>query len=160
MAQNERWACASSRGERADLATRGYVSYASPDRRIARELVDKLEDAGHAVRFIDRETTAGANWRDKVERALNASSAMIVLISPASMSSKQVHSEIEHAFFSKYFAHRVLPVNLRASDDVPWFLRKQKRVTMGTDHKKTIQKIKSVFAKFDEQLSTSVEDNT
>jgi len=139
---------------------RAYLSYALPDREIARELVDKLEDAGHEVWFNDREITAGENWRKKVEEALNTSNAMIVLISPASMSSKLVRWEIEYAFFSKNFAHRVLPVYLRPTDDVPWFLRKQHGVTMGRDHKKGIHEIKSALDHFDEQLKATVEANT
>jgi hypothetical protein len=139
---------------------RAYLSYALPDREIARELVDKLEDAGHEVWFSDREITAGESSRKKVEEALNACNAMIVLISPASMSSHLVRSEIERAFFSKNFAHRVLPVYLRPTDDVPWFLRKQQGVTVGTDHKKTIQEIKSALDHFDKQLRASVEGNT
>jgi len=85
---------------------------------------------------------------------------MIVLISPASMSSKQVRREIEYAFFSKNFAHRVLPVYLRAADDVPWFLRKQQGMTVGRDHKKAIHEIKSALDYFDEQLKATVESNT
>ncbi len=139
---------------------RAYLSYALPDREIASELVDELHDAGHEVWFDERELTAGAGWPKEIEKALNASKAMIVLISPASMSSKQVRREIEYAFFSKNFAHRVLPVYLRATDDVPWFLRKQQGVTLGRDHRKAIQEIKSALDRFDELLKAAVEDDT
>ncbi len=75
-------------------------------------------------------------------------------------STKQVRREIEYAFFSKNFAHRVLPVYLRATDDVPWFLRKQQGVTVGRDHNKAIAEIKLALDRFDEQLKATVEDNT
>ena len=82
---------------------------------------------------------------------------MIVLISPESMKSKEVRREIEHALLSQNFAHRVLPVYLKPTDDVPWFLRTQKGVRVGTDPAKAIKRVKTALDQFDAQMKETVE---
>ena len=78
--------------------------------------------------FDEFELTPGTAWGREIDKALKASRAMIVLVSAASMNSKEVRREIDHALLSQNFAHRVLPVYLEPTDDVPWFLRTQKGI--------------------------------
>jgi hypothetical protein len=136
---------------------KAFLSYALPDRDMAREMVDGLADSGHKIWFDEFELTPGTGWGREIDKALKASHAMIVLISPESMKSKEVRREIEHALLSKNFAHRVLPVYLKPTDDVPWFLRTQKGVHIRTDPAKAIQRVKIALDHFDEQLKETVE---
>jgi hypothetical protein len=76
---------------------------------------------------------------------------MVVLISPASMASKEVRREIEHAFLAKNFAHRVLPVYVKPTLDVPWFLGSLKGVRIGGGRAKAIQQIKDALDQFEER---------
>ena len=139
---------------------KAFLSYALADREIAREMVDGLSDSGHDIWFDEFELTPGTGWGREIDKALNASRAMIVLVSPESMKSKEVRREIEHALLSKNFAHRVLPVYLKPTGDVPWFLRTQKGVRLGVDPAKAIRRVKNALDHFDEQLKETVEGNT
>jgi hypothetical protein len=143
-----------------DPTLKAYLSYARPDRDFAREMVEKLREAGHEVWFDELEITSRAGWAKEIDNALNASTAMIVLISPASMNSKEVRREIDHALLSKNFAHRVLPVYVEPTDDVPWFLHSLKGVSVGAHPTKAIRQISSALDHFDKQMKTMVEDKT
>jgi hypothetical protein len=135
-----------------------YLSYAGPDRELARKLVDGLRQSGHEIWFDELELTPGTGWGKEIDKALNASRAMIVLISPASMESKEVRREIESAFLSRNFAHRVLPVYVKTTQDVPWFLRTLEGVRVGANPAKMIQQVKDALDRFDEQPEPVVEE--
>jgi hypothetical protein len=134
-----------------------YLSYARPDRDLARKMVDGLRESGHEIWFDELELTPGTGWGREIDKALKASRAMIVLVSPKSMKSKEVRREIEHALPSQNFAYRVLPVYLKPTDDVPWFLRTQKGVRVGTDPAKAIKRVKTALDQFDAQMKETVE---
>ena len=85
---------------------------------------------------------------------------MIVLVSPASMDSKEVRREIDHALLSRNFAHRVLPVYLEPTDDVPWFLGTQKGIHVGMNLSKAISQVKTALDHFSEQLEPVVEGSS
>lgn len=69
-----------------------FVSYASEDRETVRALVTDLEANGFSV-WWDRSIGAGAAFDREIERALDASSAVLVLWSPASIESDWVRAE-------------------------------------------------------------------
>jgi hypothetical protein len=138
---------------------KAFLSYARPDREIARVIADGLRTAGHNVWFDEIELTAGAGWGREIEEALNDSRAMIVLVSPASMDSKEVRREIEHAFLARNFAHRVLPVYVKPTRDVPWFLGTLQAVRAGSDPAEAIQQIKDALDHFDQQSKQPVQGN-
>ena len=129
-----------------------FLSYARPDRGIARKIVNGLHNSGHEIWFDEFELTPGTAWGRDIDNALKACRAMIVLISLASMDSKEVRREIDHALLSRNFAHRVLPVYLAPTDDVPWFLRTQKGIHVGKNLSKAISRVKTALDHFSEQL--------
>jgi hypothetical protein len=137
-----------------------FLSYARTDRDIAREMVDRLHNFGHELWFDEFELTPGTAWGREIDKALKASRAMIVLVSAASMDSKEVRREIDHALLSQNFAHRVLPVYLEPTDDVPWFLRTQKGIHVGKDLSRAIRQVKTVLDHFSEQSEVTVEGST
>jgi TIR domain len=137
-----------------------FLSYARPDRDFAKEIVENLRETPHQVWFDEEHIGPGGSWAKQIEGALTSSKAMIVLVSPASMNSKEVRREIDHALLSKNFAHRVLPVYVEPTQDVPWFLHSLQGVSVGADRAKAIRKISSVLDSFDEQMKTTAEDKT
>jgi hypothetical protein len=136
-----------------------YLSYARPDRDLARKMVDGLRESGHDIWFDELELTPGTGWGREIDKALNTSRAMIVLVSPASMQSKEVHREIGHAFLSRNFAHRVLPVYVKPTRHVPWFLGTLKAVRVGANPAKAIQQVKTALDEFGEQMNAGVGGN-
>ncbi len=119
-----------------------------------------LHNSGHEIWFDEFELTPGTAWGRDIDKALKECKAMIVLVSPASMDSKEVRREIDHALLSTNFAHRVLPVYLEPTDDVPWFLHTQKGIRVGKDLSRAIRQIKTALDHFSERLELVVEGNT
>jgi TIR domain len=134
-----------------------YLSYARPDQDLAKELYDSLQKAGHEVWFDEYELDPGYVWGRRIDKALKTSQAMIVLISPDSMNSKEVRREIGYALVTQNFAFRVLPVYVKPTDHVPGYLNKLKGVHVGADHGKAIRQVKAALGRFEKQMMTKVE---
>jgi len=134
-----------------------YLSYARPDQDLAKELYDGLQKAGHEVWFDEYELDVGYPWGRRIDKALKTSQAMIVLISPDAMNSKEVRREIEYAPFAKNFAYRVLPVYVKPTEHVPSYLNSLKGVHVGADHAKAIRQVKNALDRFEKLLETKVE---
>jgi hypothetical protein len=102
--------------------------------------------------------TPGTDWGREIDKALNSSKAMIVLISPAAMASKEVRREIETALLSRNFANRVLPVYVKPAHDVPWFLRKLDGVDVGANASKILPHVKDAPDRFEKALAPVAEE--
>ena len=100
-----------------------FISHAQADEKIARELRAQLAEAGVKVWLADEEVLLGENLSLEVGKALERSEAMVVLLSPAAIESKNVCSEIAYAFASPRFEGRLLPVVVKPTKDIPWFLK-------------------------------------
>ena len=56
------------------------------------------------------------------------------------------------------FAFRsLLPVYVKPTDHVPWYLKSLKGVHVGTDHAKAIRQVKAALDHFEKQLLAKVE---
>jgi len=86
------------------------------------ELRDRLSSRGIDVWTPDL-VPAGELLSEESGRALDASDAMVVLISPAAMESPYIQNEISYALGSPRFEGRLIPVELRPSRAMPWVLR-------------------------------------
>ena len=69
-----------------------FLSYDHEDAALARPLADALEKAGHKV-WYDRHIHGGAQYSRKIEQALDAADAVVVLWSPRSLESAWVRDE-------------------------------------------------------------------
>ena len=69
----------------------------------------------------DGDVPPGNNWLRKVSQALNRCDGMIVLVSPASMTSDLVKREVEHALTSDRFQDRLFPLIIRQTKHVPGY---------------------------------------
>jgi adenylate cyclase len=71
---------------------RVFLSYAREDVDVARKLAGVLDDAGQTV-WWDRHVHGGANFSTEIDRELKAAQVVMVLWSPASISSAWVQDE-------------------------------------------------------------------
>src|ERR1041384_8676284 len=115
-----------------------FINYSPKDEELATELVARLEAAGVGAWFKKREILPGDNWAEKTSEGLKESDAMVVLLTPNSLESEAVQSNISYALGDKSFSQRVIPVLVgdvekSASDRIPWILKRLKPVSLGKD---------------------------
>lgn len=111
-----------------------FLSYAEPDESVARRVAAGLEKANLKV-WYDHNLRAGMNWADEIAKALRESKAMVVLLTPAALRSKQVRREIEYALGDETYSHRLVPVIVGSPEklpkkDIPWILQSFKMVNL------------------------------
>ena len=106
---------------------RVFLSYADRDRAMAETLSRDLTEAGFNV-WWDRGVLPGDNWARGVADALQASDAMVVIVSPAAAKSERVRREVEFALGSPHYANRLIPVVAEPTREM-WILSKLQPVT-------------------------------
>lgn len=101
-----------------------FLSYTEADCGVAKDIASHLEEAGHDVWYPDGALYPGDNWALEIGKALNASDAMVVLLSPSAMKSDWVRKDIEFALRSVQYRGRLIPVMVKPTADIPWILKK------------------------------------
>jgi len=101
-----------------------FLSLSHDDRKAVEELIAQMSAAGLQVWDADREIQPGENWALEVGRALAQSDAMIVFLSPKSLRSPQVQHEVDFALTSPRYEGRVVVVEVKPTERIPWILRK------------------------------------
>jgi hypothetical protein len=74
-----------------------FISHVEEDGAVALELADALEAAGYSTWCYERDTIPGPSYLLQTSRAIESSRAVVVLISPDSLGSHQVTSEVVRA---------------------------------------------------------------
>jgi hypothetical protein len=74
-----------------------FISHVEEDREVALELADALDAAGYSTWCYERDTIPGPSYLLQTSRAIEQSRAVVVLISPDSLGSHQVTSEVVRA---------------------------------------------------------------
>ncbi len=100
-----------------------YLSYSAADEKVAAQIRRRLRDDGYDVFDPIADVRLGENWAEAISHGLEQARAMVVLLSPDSVKSPNVLHEIGFALGSKHFRGRVLPVVLKPTEEIPWFLR-------------------------------------
>src|SRR2546426_6577819 len=100
-----------------------FISYSLKDQAIAKELSSGLSAEGVRVWLAAEEVLPGENLPLEIGKALRRSDALVVLLSPDSVESRGVRSEIAYALSSPKFEGRVVPVIVKPTKDIPWFLQ-------------------------------------
>lgn len=108
---------------------RVFLSYAHDDAALAERFRKALADTGLEVSDPERDHFPGENWAGEVARALEESEAMVVLLTPAAISSPNVKRNIEYALGAKNYSNRLIPVVVRNSKrippaKIPWIVRR------------------------------------
>lgn len=100
-----------------------FLCYSRRDEREAGTIREELRQLGLNV-WWDRNLKSRRKWAGEVARALEASDSMIVLVTPDSMASDLVKSEMEQALSDRRFERRVFPVIIQPTYVVPWYFRR------------------------------------
>jgi TolB-like protein/Flp pilus assembly protein TadD len=74
-----------------------FLSYASSDTEIAKQVCAHLEAAGLRIWMAPRDVPAGAQYADALVRAINASHCLLLILSEDSVNSAHVGKEVERA---------------------------------------------------------------
>ncbi len=104
------------------MAYRVFISHSMKDRRIADEVRRHLAEDHHNT-FVATDVLAGEDWAAATSEALKTSEVMVVLLSPEALASSNVLHEISFALGSEKYKGRVLPVLVRPTENIPWFLK-------------------------------------
>jgi hypothetical protein len=128
-----------------------FISHAAADDFIARKVAAVLERENFKV-WHDRRILPGQNWAGEIAKALRESRAMVVLLTPAALSSERVLHEIQYALGNETYSHRLIPVIVGPPEklpkkDIPWILQSLQMITLpergGSD--KEIKRIAEVL---------------
>ena len=103
-----------------------FISYRrnSPDdNQLANYLREALSTLGHQV-FIDTTLRTGAAWLDEIDQQIKASDFLIVLLSPNSLDSEMVKSEVQRAAEYRKLQNKpqTLPVRMAFDGLLPYSL--------------------------------------
>ena len=112
-----------------------YLSHASKDAALARKVATALRADGLFVWNVEEEVLPGDNWAEKTSQALKDSEAMVVLLTPEALESRNVRWEIDYALGDESYSHRLIPVivgNLESLPDekLPWILKRLNMITL------------------------------
>ena len=100
-----------------------FISHAAGDRAFARALGAELSRAGLRPWLLD-DLLPGENAYLEMGRALEAADALVVLLSPEAAQSPNLTLEVGYAIGTERFAHRVVPVMVRPTSEMPWILER------------------------------------
>jgi len=117
-----------------------FLSYAGSEEAYAKSLASQLEKRGFSV-WTDVDVLPGDNPGLQTGKALEESRAMIVLLSPDSVRSKNVRREIEYALGDPNYEGRFFPIVVRPTRDIPWILRRYMKSDSGQDAAKVSESI-------------------
>ena len=106
-----------------------FISYSQSDSSLAARVSEELRKSGLEVWDAQVNLLPGDNWAAKVGRALEESDAMVVLLTPNSISSPHVKAEMAFALGSKSYSNRLIPVAVGGRErlpqgEVPWIVRR------------------------------------
>jgi hypothetical protein len=86
-----------------------FISYSSKDREKAEQLTELLASAGLSV-WIDKQGIGAAtSWSAEIYDAIDTCKALVVMLSPTSIESKNVSREVALAFEKN---KKILPLDL------------------------------------------------
>ncbi len=101
-----------------------FISYAQPDRALAELAAKTLTEAGLEVWLDVWQVLPGDNPAAALAEALRAADAMVLLLTPHSVESNAVQSELSYALGKRSFKGRLVPVYADvARSEIPWVLR-------------------------------------
>lgn len=105
-------------------STRVFISYkrnSDPDQQLANYLSDFLNQQGHDA-FIDRTLRTGDEWLEEIDRQIQASDFLVVLLSKDSANSEMVQAEIRRAYEYRRLQGRpqTLPVRVAYEGLLPY----------------------------------------
>lgn len=107
-----------------------FISYSSKDREQAEQLTELLSSAGLSVWIDQQGIGAATSWSGEITRAISDCKALVVMLSPSSVESKNVIREVSLAFEKN---KKILPLDLEPvalTDDLAYHLAGLQRTPM------------------------------
>jgi Mg-chelatase subunit ChlD len=71
-----------------------FISYVEEDSAIARQIAVALEKAGYPAWYYERDSVPGPSYLEQIARAMEQSQVVLLVVSPNSLKSRQVTSEV------------------------------------------------------------------
>src|ERR1019366_9465903 len=87
-----------------------FLSYAQADGDVARQIADALQKEGLRVWFDAWELASGDSIVQRIEQAVATSDILVVLLSPNSVASRWVQTELSAAFLSRELRDRAITI--------------------------------------------------
>jgi hypothetical protein len=112
------------------MASTFFISYAREDSQFALRLANDLKSKDIDVWLDQLKIRPGMQWDREVQRALNLSSGIIVVLSPASVASDHVMDEVA---FGLDQGKKVIPV-FCADCEIPFSLRRRQHIDFRLDY--------------------------
>src|SRR5258708_5710202 len=114
-----------------------FICYSRSDKQFAAQLVEDLSQYDLIVWMDVRSIPTGANWDAEVQKGLDTSDVMLVLLSPASTASQNVADE------RSYFIEKNKPIVpiMVIPCEVPFLLSRRQRVDFTVDYKLGFQQL-------------------
>lgn len=103
-----------------------FISYSQgtePDEGLALHIYHSLLERGHEP-FVEQAMNIGTRWAGEIQRKIESSDFLLVLLSPTSVSSEMVTAEIRcaHEHGRKRGRPRILPIRVAFADSLPYEL--------------------------------------
>lgn len=117
--------------------SKAFFSYSRLDAEFALKLAKDLRNAGASVWIDQLDISLGEHWDIAIQKAVGASSSLLVVLSPHSVESENVMDEVSYAIEEKKL---VIPVLYRKCN-VPLRLRRVQYIDVQTDYEVGIQRI-------------------
>jgi TIR domain-containing protein len=108
-----------------------FLSCVAQDEAWAATLRSRLEAEGLEVWNPRQSILPGDNFAAMHGDALAKADAMVVLLSPDSVHSEWIRSEIQYALGTPRFKGRLIPVLVRPTSGIPWILQTLQMVEAG-----------------------------
>jgi hypothetical protein len=89
-----------------------FLSHATADRAFADRLAKILRAHGVPVWYSRTELRGGQQWHDEIGLALARCDAFVIVLSPASLGSEWVKTELLYALDDPRYRRRIIPVML------------------------------------------------
>jgi HJR/Mrr/RecB family endonuclease len=127
--------------------TKVFLSYSREDKDTARYIADALKRSGVSTWFDEWELQVGDSIVEHVEQAVASSDIVLVLLSPASVSSRWIQAEWSAAFARELNdrAIRIIPV-LIADCEIPPPFSSRVYLDIRTDREVGVQRLVSQLA--------------
>ena len=100
------------------IRERIFLSYRRTNATIASGLVSRLEKDGYGVWMDRSDIGGGARWRAAIEKGLQQSNAMILLLSQSALESDEVYREIARAL---ELGKPIIPITVGAVELFGWY---------------------------------------
>ncbi len=121
-----------------------FISYSSVDEKKARQLAKGLDDIGVEYFFDRKDIEMGDSINESVAGGISECSALVVIVSPASLQSQWVPFEIGHATGR---GKKVLPYLTHPSLQLPGYLQNLHFKTRLSDVKKYLKSLYEIGKK-------------